>query len=184
MSYKHQLFLDIPDTANPKILRVIDSSIYSDVVPYSCGVLQVVTPGASSAIEFSVNQNFSLILKTFDLGLQKPGGDAQDLPDGNYRLRYSISPNDKVFVEYNYFRVTRLYEKYAKQLCEFDICASEPNADKKKLLSELQSIKQYMEAAKIKAEYCNDLKAAQELYDYAQKRLDKVGNNLCCTSCK
>lgn len=184
MSFKHQLFLDIPVTANAKVLRILDESIYGEHVPYTCATVQVLTPGAASPKTFSVDKAFNLLLKAGDLGLQKSGGDPQDLPDGNYKITYSVSPNDKVYVEYNHFRITRLYDKYAQQICEFDICANTSNSDQKKLIEELQSIKQYMEAAKIKAEYCNDLKAAQELYDYAQKKLAKVDNNNCCTSCK
>lgn len=185
MSVKHQLFLDIPTTTNTNYLRIVDTSLYSLFIPATCPKLEIWTPGANTAKSFDVNVNFTMMLTTCQLGLQKNNCDVlQDLPDGNYVVRYSLSPNDKVFVEYNHYRVTNLYNKYAKQMCEFDICAAEPEADKKKLISDLAEVKSYMDAAKIKAEYCNDVKAAQELYDFANKKLTKVGSSDgCCTSC-
>jgi hypothetical protein len=185
MSVKHQLFLDIPTTVNTQYLRIVDTSIYNDSIPVVCAKLEIWTPGASVSKVFDVDVDFVMKLTTCQLGLQKSNCDVlQDLPDGNYTVRYSISPNDKVFVEYNHYRVANLYSKYAKQMCEFDICAAEPEADKKKLISDLAEVKSYMDAAKIKAEYCNDLKAAQELYDFANKKLTKVGSsNGCCSSC-
>lgn len=185
MSAKHQLSLSIPVTTNKTYLRIIDTSLYSLFAPATCPKLEVTTPGANTSKVFNVDVNFTMMLTTCQLGLQSKDCDnPQDLPDGNYLIRYSVSPNDKVFVEYNHFRVTNLYEKYAKQMCEFDICAAEPEADKKKLIADLVEIKGYMDAAQIKAEYCNDLKSAQELYDFANKKLTKIGStNGCCTSC-
>lgn len=185
MAAKHQLYLDIPTTTLSTYLRIVDFSVYSLYVPESCAKLEITTPGANSAKVFDVTPGFVKMFTTCQLGLQKTGcDDPQDLPDGNYLIRYSISPNDKVFVEYNHYRTTKLYNDYSKQLCEFDICASEPDAEKKKLIADLGDVRTYMEAAKIKAEYCNDLKAAQELYDFAQKKLKKVGaSEGCCTSC-
>jgi hypothetical protein len=58
---------------------------------------------------------------------------------------------------------------------ELDAC--EPDADVKEQLEELNLIKSFIDAAKVKVEYCHDPEIGMELLIYAQKRLLKFINS-------
>ena len=180
----HVLSLEAPDTLNTKILRIVDTSMYSGNIPVECALLSVTAPGFSYSVEFTdamVPQGFSLNLNACDLELQTQncGSAYADLPDGIYILRYSVSPNDVVYVEYNHLRMTSILNCYNHILCELDIAGCDPDADKTKKLEVLGQVRMYLDAAKAKVEICHEPAKGMELYTYAQKLLSKFN----CTSC-
>lgn len=181
-AYAHQLFLDIPHTNNPRVFRIFDSSIYTDKLPVTCGVLQITPPGFNTPTSIDVLPGFNLVLNACTLGIQSHGcGDtSESLPDGIYIVRYSVSPNDKVYVEYTHLRVTQFINRYNQKLCNLEMSSCEPEADIKKELDELRLIKSFIDAAKVKVEDCHENKEGMDLLIYAQKRLRKMD---CDTKC-
>jgi hypothetical protein len=105
--------------------------------------------------------------------------DFNPLPDGIYVIKYSVSPNDIVYVEYNHLRITKALQKYDALLCELELPPCSPAPDKKLRLAELMEIKGYLEAAKATVEVCHNAEKGMALYNYALKRLDKLN----CTTC-
>jgi hypothetical protein len=183
MALKHTLSLEVADTNNVNIIKIFDTSLYSSELGVDCPLLQVTAPGFTLPANISVSSNFNITLSACDLGIQLTNCNTPaPLPDGVYIIRYSVSPNDKVFVEYTYLRVTVLLEEYNKQLCQLELSSCEPQADVKESLKELRLIKSFIDAAKAKVEYCNDTNAGMNLYKYAKSRLDKYPN-LACNSC-
>jgi len=180
MSYKHNLSLEIPETANDGIFRVVDTSNYSVELPIECGTLQITSPGFNAPVNIEALPGFNLILNACTLGISN--GDCASvlpsLPDGLYVVRYSVSPNDKVWVEYNYLRMTDTMNAYYKKLCQIDLAPCEPNDTIKKLVSEMNYIRTLLDAAKAKVEYCGGAAEGLELFQYAIKRLKRVE----CTS--
>jgi hypothetical protein len=185
MASKHQLSLELPDTNNIKVLRIFDTSIYADGIGKDCGILSITSPGFNLPVNIEILPGFNSTLTACTLGLQKIGCSeaVQPLPDGIYVIRYSVSPNTSVFVEYHHLRVTQTVNRYYNLLCELEMAACEPDADVKEKLAELRLIKSFIDAAKAKVEYCHDPEAGMELLLYAKKRLDKITNNLCADSC-
>lgn len=179
--HQHQLSLDIPHTNNPRVFRIFDTSIYSDKIPVKCGLLQITPPGFNYPININVTPEFNLILNACSLGLQsKNCGDTSELlPDGIYKIRYSDSPNDKVFVEYEHLRITQFNNKYNEHLCSLELAACEPEADVKEQLKELDLIESFVKAAKVKVEDCHDSSDGMDLFKYAQKRLAKLDGDNC-----
>lgn len=179
--HQHQLSLDIPHTNNPRVFRIFDTSIYSDKIPVKCGLLQITSPGFNYPINIDVTPEFNLILNACSLGLQyKNCGDTSELlPDGIYKIRYSDSPNDKVFVEYEHLRITQFNNKYNEHLCSLELAACEPEADVKDQLKELDLIDSFVKAAKVKVEDCHDSCDGMDLFTYAQKRLAKLDGDNC-----
>ena len=175
MAYKHQLSLEVPDTNNCSVFRVLDTSIYDPHVPVTCNKLEITSPGFNEPVAIDVISGFNLILNGCTLGIQSAGCGtvSERLPDGIYTIRYSVSPNDKVFVEYHYLRVCMITNKYYNELCKVELAACEPEPDVKDQLAELRLIKSYIDAAKAKVEQCNDLQEGMELLMYAQSRLQK-----------
>lgn len=172
----HVLSLEAPDTLNECILRVIDTSVYAASVPIVCPTLNVTVPGFNHSVQMEVQANFILNLTACDLQLQTTdcGTSFLNLPDGIYVLRYSLSPNDVVFVEYNHLRITAALKKYEKILCNLQVGACEPDPETRHKLHHLRDIKDMLDAAKAKAEFCHDPKQAMLIYQYALFQLSKI----------
>lgn len=176
MANKHQLSLEVPDTNNCSVFRVFDASLYSPILEIDCATLQVTSPGFNEPVSIQVLPHFNLILNACTLGLQSSGcGSVSEvLPDGIYHIRYSVSPNSQVYVEYNYLRICQTLNKYFNELCKLELAACEPQADVKEQLEELTLIKNFLDAAKVKVEYCENPQQGMDLFMYAQARLQKL----------
>ena len=195
MSYKHQLSLEIPDTNNCYIFRVIDTSLYNSNVPVTCAKLEITSPGFNEPeiidvvlAEDPITEqpvNFNYTLNACTLGLQRSDCDNSSSPlvDGVYTVKYSVSPNDKVFVEYSYLRTCQITNKYFNELCKLELAACEPTPQVKAQLNELRLIKSFIDAAKAKVEQCGELEEGTNLLAYAQKRLQKYSSEGGCSSC-
>lgn len=183
MAIKHQLSLEVPDTNNVKVLRIFDTSLYASQFDTSCGLLQITSPGFNIPVNIDVLPHYNLVLNACTLGLQHQGcGETSAaLPDGIYQIRYSVAPNDKVFVEYQHLRTAQTMNKYATELAKLEMAACEPAADVKVRLNELLTIKSFIEAAKVKVEYAHQPQQGMELLIYAQKRLNKLTGP--CVNC-
>jgi len=188
---QHILSLEAPDTMNKCILRIVDTSIYSSDIPVSCPILLITPPGFNTSVQFidavTVDSNviiepgFILNLTACDLDMQVAdcGTEYSDLPDGLYAIKYSVSPNDTVYVEYNHLRITKALYRYQEILCDLDLGACEPSSTVSNTLSKLKQIRMYLAAAKAQAEFCHQANKAMDLYSYALKQLDKIE----CTTC-
>ncbi len=181
---RHVLSLEVPTTMNKSILRIMDTSIYSENSEVVCPLLQVTLPGFAITKNFEYPQiepGFSLNLTACDLGVQfdNCGTEYADLLDGIYIIRYSVSPNDQVYVEYNHLRITCALTKYYELLCEMDFPTCEPSQKQKEKLNTLRMIKTYLDAAKAKVEYCHEPDRGMMLYNYAMKLIEKLN----CKNC-
>ena len=98
-------------TYNVQTLGVADASVYPTDPPVVSGAtIEIDVPGFGTVIKpFSVN-DFN-IFTTSNLGIS-PVGVYQPLPDGVYRLKYSVAPAYLNFVEKSFMRVERLQEKF------------------------------------------------------------------------
>jgi len=178
----HQLFLDIPHSNNPRILRISDNSVYTDLLDVKCGYLSITPPGFNTPIVIETSTpNFNLVLTACSLGMQSHN--CQEhlnvLPDGIYTIRYSVSPTDKVYVEYDHLRVTQFINRYNQKLADLEMSACEPDADVKEQLNELRLIKSFIDAAKVKVEDAHQNEDGMNLLIYAQKRLMKLDKTDC-----
>ena len=182
MASKHELSLDIQQSNNCSLFRVADTSIYSPDLEVTCPILQILPPGFNEPVSISVTAEFNILVTACVLGIQKSncGTEAVTLPDGVYDIRYSVSPNDKVFVQYHYLRNCQVLNAYYLELCKLELAACEPEADVKDQLEELRLIKSYLDAAKAKVEHCNDIMQGMQLFIYAKNRLEKFGRDGCC----
>jgi len=178
----HKLSLEVPDVLNTCVLKIFDTSVYAENVPVVCPVLDVTVPGFNYASEISVTPNFSLSLTACDLALQTTGCDTSEyaaLPDGIYIIKYSVSPNEFVYVEYNHMRITQALNKYYNILCQLDVSDCEPPANVEAKLNKLRKIKMYLESAVAKVEYCHEPDKGMRIYKYAVKLLNKMD----CKNC-
>jgi hypothetical protein len=185
----HVLSLEVPFVMNSCIMKIFDTSVYAmnPLLPISCPTLNITVPGFNYSVQIEGDvmddfvDNGHITLTACDLKLQSTNCETQylDIPDGIYVIKYSVSPNDQVYVEYNYMRVTQAMNKYYKILCDVDANACDPPAKVKKILEELRLIKMFLDAAKSKVEFCHEPQKGMSLYNYALKLLNKMS----CTNC-
>lgn len=179
---KHTLSLEILDTLNECIMPIMDTSLYADGVPIDCPYLDVLAPGFSCAVRLDTEPRFCLMnLTACDLGIQTTncGSVFYSLPDGIYVIKYSVAPNEYVFVEYNHLRITTFMKKFNEVLCSIDLAACDPLPEVKEKLKELRLIEMLIKAAKAKVEICHKPSQGMDLYEYAKKRLDKLACTIC-----
>lgn len=181
---KQQLSLEVPDILNQCIIRVIDTSIYDPLFPIECPKLEITPPGFWQPSEFtSLTPGFTLNATACDLGIQNSncGNTFNDLSDGIYIIRWSVSPNNIVFVEYNHLRVTNLLNKYEKVLCCLDISNCDPPIEVQKKIIEAGFIKTLIDTAKAKVEFCHKPKEGMTIYQYACTRLERLACSCNCS---
>lgn len=176
MADKHILSLEIPTVANCEILSINDTSQYTDLLPIDCPELLITSPGFNNPALISVTPNFNLNITACDLGLQTVdcGNTNADLPDGVYVVRYSVAPNDKVYVEYNHLRISKILTLYFKILCEIDLQPCEPDYDQNELVDRMYYLRTIIDAAVAKVEYCGSPNQGMDMYNYALKELQKI----------
>ena len=177
----HILSLEIDQTLNQNILKVLDTSTYMEDIAPQCPTLQITLPNYDYPIVFeepNIEVGFHRFFTACDLKVQlKDCGTKQyALPDGIYIVRWSVSPNKVVYAEYNHLRITKALNKYNELLCEFssNLCAAD--CDKVKNFNKINEIKMYLDAAVNAVEVCHDVDKGLELYQYALELLNKT----CC----
>ena len=181
---KSELFLDIKQNNGCKTFTVKDISAYNPDIPVTCGTLRIKVPGFNTPKYYDVLEGFELIVNMSNLGLQKTWNHEclSALPDGLYSIRYSINPNDKLFVDYYYYQTCNIYKKYTDAVCNFlnnkcDLSKKEQEAK----IDDLFEISQLIDYAKISAETCGDPDSAEEMYNEALEKIKKEGTNGCST---
>lgn len=101
------------NTFTPKILGIADMSTYPDSPPIQSPTIEITIPGLGMVSLPFVPNDFN-VFNSGTLEITAPGEDLQDLPDGVYTLRYSVTPAYQNYVEKNIIRVDKLQEKFDK----------------------------------------------------------------------
>jgi hypothetical protein len=161
----HVLSLEVPTVMNTCIMSIMDTSVYTSMIPISCPTLYITVPGFTYSNEIAVTSGFNEIITACDLQLQTQncGTSYTDIPDGIYIIKYTVEPADQVFVEYNHLRISKALTKYNKVLCDVDVNACDPPFKIKQKLEALRLINMYLQAAKAKVEFCHEPKKGLSL---------------------
>lgn len=177
----HVLSLEVPTVLNTCVMTVMDTSVYTNLIPVACETLAITVPGFTYSVELPVTAGFIENITACDLGLQISdcGTSYVDIPDGIYIIKYSVSPNDQVYVEYNHLRISKALNLYNQVLCQVDVNACDPPFAIKEKLEALRMIFMYLQAAKSKVETCHEPQKGMSLYNYAMKLLKKMS----CVNC-
>ncbi len=175
----------IEPTNNCKILKVVENSIYNPDITVENAILEITVPGYNCAVIFNVTPGFTLLLNSSTLEIAPAASYATllPLPEGIYKIKYSIKPNKYLSVEYDYLRNCQQFQKYIVAVCAFfnkkcNLCDS----DIVKYRKDLIWIRDLIEAAKFKVEECGDPIEGLELYNEANRLILLI--NGCFNSCK
>ena len=171
----HKLGLEIVPTNNIDLLKIIDTSKYSNLVPVSCGNLVITAPGFDHASTHEVDKNFNITFSACDLELQKKDCETtfEPLPDGIYVIKYTVAPHSSLYVEYNHLRTTKVRNEIAQAYCNLDVNLCMTDKEKEKQILELQTLSAYLDAATANIELCHKTDKGWQIYEYVLKRLDK-----------
>ncbi len=184
---KHTLALDIPDTACQNSLRIMDASSYASGLSITCPRLDITLPGFKQPLYFTdeseLTPGFTRLFTDIDFGEGVSLTGTSSLPDGLYKIRYSISPNDTVYVEYYHLRTTIITNSYYRELCKLNLEECQPSQEQKERMNDLRYIKMYIDGAKAKAEYCHSPSEASKMLSYASSLLSKYKTG-CCLTCQ
>lgn len=175
-----QLDFYIEDVLNPKVLIIKDSSFYNpDIVPTN-PQLVIQYPGSQNYVITSAGINFTYTINSNTIGLTHvyTSSALADLPDGLWTIKYSICPNDDLFVEYTFLRNTKQLIKYHNLFCSLEIqkCNRKEYEEE---LKKLRELKQKIDAAVYLAE-CGKYNQAIELYDANCHTLDSMSQTCKC----
>lgn len=194
MLSRHQLSLDILNTTNESVFIIWDTSLYSDQLAIDCPVLEITSPGYINPVYITTVDGSDigtgvtttplafpgacLVLNACTLGILTTGCgvDAPAIADGLYHIRYSVSPNNKVYVEYDHLRITRLMNKLDSVRCRVNVGCCEPDSSKKAMLMEIALIEQLIKCAKNYVENCGRKDDGLCMYQFACKKLRVLEN--------
>ena len=114
----HALQLHIEDTlSDGRTLLVRELSRWDPRLEVKGRLLQVLPPGGDAYVVVPLAAEGVTALNSRLLCLSDS---LQDLPDGLYRIHYSVSPHAQVFVAYNHYRVAELLSQVLSKMGSLD----------------------------------------------------------------
>ncbi len=190
MMGKHILKLSFPDCTDESVFLIDDISQYDGLaagisgststgLPVVCANLQITPPGFFHPTSLSVVPQSRMILNACQLGIAASTQCVSNCPnmdDGLYNVRYSVSPNDQVYVEYKVMRIVSATNRYYGLLCRVGLTPCLPDADVQEQLRNLDIIWNYLLAAKLAVEMKHQFADGISLYRFAVGLMDKMTN--------
>ena len=164
------LNISLLDTYNPTVLSILDVSEYPIGYIVQNPYVEITPPGFSKVTSIFTPKSIN-IFNAPTLGLA-PSGTLSPLPDGLYKIRYSIQPNHINLIDRDYYKIDQLKEAYDRGFLKLGLTICNSNAEEKMRLL-LDEAELYIQGAVAAANSCN-VKLAQELYKKAQKILEKL----------
>lgn len=165
-----KLDINIIPSYNTHTLIIGDATEYPFGAAINNPYLEIVPPGFQkvtlifSPKSLNVYNSNSLNLTDSDC--------TQSLPDGIYKIKYSIQPNYEVYTEKSFFKIDQLLELFDSAFLKIGASNCDLTYDKasKKKLDEIEM---FIQSAVSAANKCND-KLAMDLYKMAYKLLKQL----------
>lgn len=171
----HLDILVIP-TYDVNILSIADASTYPTTPPVvTTPTIEISVPGFGTVVLPFVPDDLNLFTSA-DLGIT-PTGVNQPLPDGIYRLKYSVSPAYINFVEKSILRIDKLQEKFDNAFLQLNMMECD-RALKTQSSVQLNTINFFIQGAIASANNCSEIESTT-LYNQA----DNMLNNFLKSNC-
>lgn len=170
-----RLNLNITDTHDFKTLGIVDASWYNPEIMVEGATIEILPPGYKYAVSPFFMPKALNVYNSNGVGITKASCEEElvDLPDGLWKIKYSICPNDKLYIEKFFLKTDRLQCKYSQAFLNLDLSSNYQNLDKIKKLEEIEF---FIQGA-IAASNNQDAKTASDLYRRAEKLLDAYSEN-------
>lgn len=167
------------DSHDSRLLIIGDSSVYPSSWTISTPTIEI-TPPELPVVSMSFTAGSVQVFNSQTLNITT--GDNCDnipLPDGLYKIKYSIYPSYLYYVEKTFMRVDQLMAEFDKAYLKLDIY----NCDKAMSYEtrlKFSVIEDYINGAIAAGNNCAN-KLAMELYRKAEKMINKFSNNSSCS---
>lgn len=172
-----QLDILVVPTYNTLTLGVADASIYPTNPPVvSSPTIEITVPGFD-IVSLPFNVNDFNIFNSLSLGLTTFGQPLLPLPDGVYKLKYTVAPAYENFVEKTIIRVEQLQEKFDEAFMKLDMMECD-RAIKTQQKVDLNTIYFFIQGAIAAANNCA-VAEANKLYNQANMMLNNFIKNNC-----
>jgi len=170
-----KLDIIVVPTYSTLTLGVMDASTYPDSPPVTSPTISITIPGfGDKPLPFDIN-TFN-IYNSGNLGLTEVGID-QPLPDGIYKLRYSVAPSYLNFVERTIMRTEKIQEKFDRAFLQLDLMECD-GAIKTQSSVTLNTINFFIQGSIAAGNNCAEFEA-NRLYNQA----DTMLNNFLRSNC-
>lgn len=164
-------------TYNTLTLGIADASYYPTNPPVvSSPTIEITVPGFG-AVDLPFNVNDFNIFNSLSLGLSTFGEPLIPLPDGVYKLKYTVAPAYQNFVEKTIIRVEVLQEKFDDAFMKLDMMECD-RAIKTQQKVDLNTIYFFIQGAIAAANNCA-VAEANKLYNQASMMLNNFNKNNC-----
>jgi hypothetical protein len=172
-----QLDILVVPTYNTLTLGIADASIYPTNPPVvSSPTIEITVPGFD-VVSLPFNVNDFNIFNSLSLGLTTFGQPLLPLPDGVYKLRYTVAPAYENFVEKTIIRVEQLQEKFDEAFMKLDMMECD-RAIKTQQKVDLNTIYFFIQGAIAAANNCA-VAESNKLYNQASMMLNNFIKNNC-----
>jgi hypothetical protein len=171
-----RLNFDITDTHDFKTLGIVDTSWYNPDIIVETPTIEILPPGYTYAVSPFYMIKALNVYNSNGVGITKASCEEElvDLPDGLWKVKYSICPNDKLFIEKFFLRIDKLQCKYDQAFLSLDLKGDPADREKVRKLKEVEF---YMQGA-ISASNNQNAKDAHDFYLKAEKLLSKYSNQV------
>lgn len=168
-----RLSFDIIDTHDFKTLGIVDTSWYNELITVEDATIEIIAPGYTYAASPFFMIKALNVYNSNGLGITDPScGEQVDLPDGLWKVKFSICPNDKLFIEKFFLRTDKIQCRYTQAFLSLNLGSNSEQSKAKR--DQLREIDLYITGA-IAAANNQDAKLANDLYQKADRLLDKFG---------
>lgn len=168
-------FLVIP-TYNVQTLGIADASTYPVSPPVQSPTIELDVPGFG-IVSLPFNINDFNIYTSASLGLTAIGDPLLPLPDGVYKIRYSVAPAYQNYVDKTIMRIDQIQEKFDSAFMKLDMMECDM-AIRKQQKVDLNSIYYFIQGSLAAANNCA-IDTANKLYIQADKMLNNFIKNKC-----
>lgn len=176
----HYLNLYIDENPSDcRTLNITDISLYDSEIAVTNPVIKINIPKDSCDYlpVFKVRGTSYYTTNSFGITKASCGQDLCSLPDGIYRITYSVCPNEEIFVTYSILRDCQTRSNILFQLgnllrgcCEGDVKDGYGNDITNKRIEDLRDLILILDSAKIEAK--------NHAYSQAEEKLKYVGRKL------
>lgn len=174
-----RLNFDIIDTHDFKTLGIVDTSWYNPDITIETPTIEILPPGYANAVSPFFMVKALNVYNSNGMGITKASCEEElvDLPDGLWKIKYSICPNDKLFIEKFFLKTDKIQCKYSHAFLNLDLENTSSEIEKTKRKN-LELIELYITGA-ISAANNQNAKLASDLYKKADNLLNKFDNCSC-----
>lgn len=163
------------DTNSKYTLGIADISTYPTGFNISSPTIEITPPGYMMESIIFVPRTIQMF-DSGTLGISCGDGCSKTpIPDGVYKIRYSVYPNYKYTVTKSIIRVDELVEKFDKVYIQLGTCDTQYE---NQLRNQMHAIWAYINEAIAAANNCME-KQAMELYRKASSAIDNLLKNKC-----